>query len=458
MTNATSQDLYPLTYLQTLWVTQYAPDMFRSMHMASAIRCKGLVDRELLRRSVEWVASRHDVLRSVVETDERGVLWFRVSDRPEIEFHDLLLDGRDVREVAEEFKVRPFDLGSGPLFRFGVVRVNDNEAICVLVIHHIIADGWSLGVFWFELLRHYNRKGTAETVRREGALPAAQYTHIMRRQKEWLLSPEATRARDYWKRRLATCCEPVALPSRRSRLTDAMLPPVGGCLAAEECADLGKVAKLAGIPFSSAILAAFAMLLASWGSGKDVLAWIYHAGRLRQDSMKTIGCFMDMWLLSVPIDAEMSLADAMCAVHAAVVESLPVRQLPAIEIARILSAALGDIRPMAVINFLPTRAAREAIPTDGNGLAAESMEVATPERYMRALSSKALLLTVRWDQSVLDWKFVFDPEVFEDAAIEQAALLFSEILGRMAALGKTPSSARDSAFSAAALENQQPMN
>jgi hypothetical protein len=431
-TVATEPPLYPPNFLQERWIEQYSPDKYRRLHLVSAIRCTGHLDTGLLRRSVAWVEGRHAILRAIVVRDDFGVAWIAVADQGRTGLRELCMHERNIHEVVDEFRVEPFNLESGPLFRVAVGQVDDQQSICVLVIHHLISDGWSLGVFWSEVLHHYNQHAAGRT-KEASSPPALQFTEAMRRQKEWLSSAAAERARGYWRRRLEGCGKPVMLPNSRSCLPDASLPPISGCLGADDCMNLAQAARLAGVSFSSAVLAAFAVLLSSWGAGEDVITWVLHSGRRRKESMKAIGCFHDMWLLSARINSEMSLSEAMSTVHAAAVEALPALDLPAVEIGKELAAIHGDsLRPAAVFNFLPAPARGDHSRAGSGALVSEPVGVATRERYITSMSGGLkLFATVRWDQSVLDWNFFLDPEFFDDAAVEQASDFFSKVLRSM---------------------------
>ena len=425
------QDLIPPTRLQKLWVAEYAPSRFRALHLMSTIRCNALLDTDVLRRAVARVVNRHHILRTVVARDSDGAIRLQVTDRQDADLCELNFGNQDVHDVADGFRMMPFDLEEGPLYRVGVGRTPDGRTLCVVVMHHIIADGLSLGIFWSEVVRNCNQDTNSRDAVVNRPLPLHQYTDVLLQQDDWLRSHAAARARDYWKRRIEASRNPVMLSTRRSSSSGGMRPPISGQLDAAGSKNLVDAAKLTGVPFSSAILAAFALLLKTCGSGTDVLAWVYHSGRLRKDTMKSIGNFMDMWLLSVSVDSARPLPLLMTDVHSAVVEGLSARSLPGFEIADLLADVHANLRPMGAFNFLPTQSARSVQVEGGSTLVAEAVKHPRQERYMRAMTSRAMFLTVRWDQSVLEWEFTFDPEYFEDSCVDAASATFFSILQQM---------------------------
>jgi hypothetical protein len=385
-----------------------------------------------MRRCFEWLAYRHSILRAVVEREDAGATWFSLEDCLEVAIDELHQNGYDMREAVDEFIRKPFDLASGPLFRIAVGRIGDEQDICVLVIHHAIADGWSLGIIWAEILQRYN-SGFDSGCRESGPLQVLQFTDVMRRKAEWLSSPAADRAREYWGRRFAGGDGPFILPAdRHSPLAAGSRFPVAGHLGAEQCEKLVQVARAIGVSFSSAVLSAFVVSLARWAGNDNVVTWVCHAGRRHKEAMGAIGCFFDMWVLAARIETRKSLAEAMVAVHTAVVEALPALDLPANEMGKVFSSVRGgDPPPGAVFNFLPLPAARSGRRSPSDSLVAEPMDLARGERYVYATSGVALFAKLYWDQSSLRWAMPFDPACFEDSTVEELSRFLSVILHAM---------------------------
>lgn len=441
---AQEQTRYPPNYLQESWVSSYTPDRFQWVHLVSAIRCMGRIDVELLRRSFQWLVNRHAILRATVVRDDQDKLWLTTAEHVQVTLHQIQLEGRDLQEAVDGFTLQPFDLTLGPLFRAGVGRLDEQQHVCVMVIHHAITDGWSFGVIWSEVLRHYKQQAAGHA--RPDA-PAVQFTDAMLARREWLSSAAAERARGYWRQRFAGCHDPVVLPGeRRSAVPEARLPPIAGSLTPGESTRLVELARSAGVSVSSAVLAAYALLMAQWGGGEEVVTWVCHTGRRRKEAMRAVGCYFDMWLLRVRIEAGMSLIDSMRTVHSATVEALPVLDLPGMEIGAALNEAVGGIpKQSTVFNFLPLAPAASADRTtasDSSPLRVEPLVLAPRGRYVPASGGVALFVTPRWDRSSLHWEMLFDAAVFEDAEVEQASRRFARILRQMAEAGVNATTGR----------------
>lgn len=422
------QQQYPVTDLQALWISQYQPERYRRLHLVSCVRCAGRVSPELMSRAVGLVVARHGILRAVVRGDGAG-LALQISQQSSIPVRTLNMEGRDLKEVVDAFRIEPFDLEAGPLLRVGIGEIGD-ESVLVLVVHHVVADGWSLGIIWKEILSACAQYSPDAVAQQESPAPVYQFTEELQRRKAWLSSAAADNARQYWRRRFEGVQKPVVLPrDRRTSEVNPRLLPVSGHLETAESALLVSSARAMGVPISSALLAAFVTLLSIWGRGSDVMTWVCHTGRRRKEAMQAIGCFVDMWLLSVRVGDAMQLQELMVAVHRAVTEALPALGLPASEIGNQAAAMVGDeSRPRVVFNYLPAPPESSSRATQGAFPRAEPVSVALRERHMQTMSGLTIFMNVRWDQGQLRWDLFFDPDDFEDSTIESASELFCSVL------------------------------
>ncbi|HEX6701788.1 MAG TPA: amino acid adenylation domain-containing protein [Gaiellaceae bacterium] len=185
----------------------------RAYAIAGAVRVEGELDLPALEEALNLVVARHEPLRTairVVDDELRQLvqpelhLGLPVVDVPEREL------GRRLREEAR----RPFDLGRAPLVRATVFRLGEQRHVLFLALHHVVADGWSLGVLALEL-------GQAYAALRRGERPqlpelAVQYGDFAAWQRERLEGPELERQLRYWREQLADL-EPLELPVDRPR-------------------------------------------------------------------------------------------------------------------------------------------------------------------------------------------------------------------------------------------------
>ena len=131
-------------------------------HITGALTLKGSLDSEALRGSFAALVARHDSLRTLFREDGEGGATQEVQDESDFALHEVDLSPMPLheREVAIENQVTqlcdaPFDLEQGPLLRVGLLRLAKEEHLLVVVMHHIVSDGWSIQLIINEFAADY---------------------------------------------------------------------------------------------------------------------------------------------------------------------------------------------------------------------------------------------------------------------------------------------------------------
>ncbi|WP_437320816.1 type I polyketide synthase [Sorangium sp. So ce385] len=202
---------------QRLWFLDQLEPGSPAYNVSFAVRADGRLDLAALRRSLEEICRRHEALRTTFAAVEGrpvpvvapapSVPW-RVSDLAHLSGADLEAETR--RAIAAE-ALEVFDLASGPLLRAHVIRRAEREHIVVLVVHHIVFDVWSVGVFVAEfgaLYRAFTR-GLASPL---PELPV-QYVDFAAAQGAWLAGEGLEAELGYWRRKLAGDLPRVRVPA-----------------------------------------------------------------------------------------------------------------------------------------------------------------------------------------------------------------------------------------------------
>ncbi len=200
------------------------------------------------------------------------------------------------RQAAAE-GARPFDLSSGPLLRARVMRLASREHVVLLTLHHIVSDGWSMGVLIRELASLYRaaRSGVRSPL---PELPV-QYADFAVWQREWLAGEVLAAEVAYWRGRLADLPAVLALPTDRPR------PPVRSSrgaarslvLSPELTGGLRALSRGDGATLFMTLLAAFEALLSRWSGQDDFAVGSPVAGRGRQELEGVIGFFVNTLVL-----------------------------------------------------------------------------------------------------------------------------------------------------------------
>ncbi len=287
-----------------------------------ALRLDGRLDEAALRASLDAIVARHEALRTTFRAvDGRAVQVVAERLALALERVDLASLGRDAAEVearrlVHERQQRPFDLAHGPLLRAGLLKLAEDRHVLSVEIHHIVFDGWSVGVFNNELAAGY----AAFALGSEPVLPAlpVQYADFAVWQRERLQGPRLAAQLDYWRERLGTDRPRTDLPTDRPRpavqgFTGAarffQLPP--GQLHA-----LRSLAQDEGATLFTVLLAGFQALLARYSGQDDVLVGIPSANRTHVELEAMIGFFVNSLAVRTDLGGDPTFRDALARVKA----------------------------------------------------------------------------------------------------------------------------------------------
>ncbi|HYR12019.1 MAG TPA: condensation domain-containing protein, partial [Longimicrobium sp.] len=294
----------PLSFAQErLWFLDRLEGGSAQYNVSAALRLGGALDAAALERSLGEIVRRHESLRTVFREVDGGAVQviapFAGFALPveDLSALDAVAAQAMVRRRAREDAARPFDLAEGPLVRASLLRVADEEHVLLLCIHHIVSDGWSMGVLFRELGALY-----AAFARGEGdPLPPlpVQYADFAVWQREQLRGEVLDRQLSYWKERLAGAPALLELPTDRPR------PPVQSPRGARERFDLPRalldrlqaLGRGEGATLYMVMLGAFQLLLSKYSGSEDVVVGSPIAGRTRKEVEELIGFFANTLVL-----------------------------------------------------------------------------------------------------------------------------------------------------------------
>ena len=312
----------PLSFAQLrLWfLDQLEPgNLFYNMPMA--VRMVGRLDVDALDRALNEIIRRHEVLRTSF-ADEGGEPYQIIHpemrlDAPIEDLSDLPEAEREVRaiELARAEVRKPFDLATGPLLRARLLRLGDEEHIAVLVLHHIVADAWSIGVFLGELAALYNAFVAAQS----SPLPELpiQYADYAVWQRNWLQGEVLEKQLAYWREKLAGAPPLLELP------TDHPRPAIQTANGAthnfhipKELADaLNRLSKQENVTLFMSLLAGYEILLARYSGMEDISVGSAIANRTRGETERLIGFFVNTLVLRTDLSGNPAFVDLLARVR-----------------------------------------------------------------------------------------------------------------------------------------------
>jgi len=322
----------PLSYAQErqwfLW--QLDPDS-AAYHVPGALRLCGMLDKAALRRSFASLAARHESLRTRLHLDDESRTQ-QVLPHTDIQILEDRTDEAQLKTRVEAEIARPFDLRQGPLLRVTLLELDAQEHVLVLVQHHIVSDGWSMGVMVQELMQLYAAYSQGQDCTLT-PLPI-QYGDYALWQRRWMEAGEKTRQLDYWRQLLGGTQPVLALPLDRPR------PAQQSFLGARQdiqldpglVTGLKALAQREGVTLFMLLLASFQLFLYRYSGQRDIRVGVPIANRNRVETEALIGFFVNTQVLKADLDAAMTFAELLQhtkrrALEAQAHQDLPFEQL-----------------------------------------------------------------------------------------------------------------------------------
>lgn len=417
----------PLSFAQErLWFfDQLEPDS-GAYNIPRVLRIKGPLDKEALQESFKRLVERHEVLRTSFINDNGKPA---VSIQESAEFQLEQVDLRHLPEeeaqtiVAGEVK-RPFDLKHAPLLRAVLVQLHDDEHLLLLTIHHIISDGWSMGILLSELAAGYNNLSLSE-------LPI-QYVDFAAWQRRSLNDESLKRQIDYWIDRLSGASATIKLPSDRPRPAErsfrgAKYPLKFSKEISTALATLGREHRAT---LFMTLLAAFQTLLACITGDEDIVVGSPILGRNRSETQNLIGNFINTLVQRAKFSGDPAFTESLRRVRDNAVEAFANQDVPFEKLVEKLQPARTlSHNPLFQVWFVLQNP--EAERQEFAGLTTESLNVES------ASVRHDLQLTLWEGGDGLKGFFNYSTELFEPETIAQIARQFEKLLATITAQPET---------------------
>jgi amino acid adenylation domain-containing protein len=315
-------ELPPLSYAQErLWVLEQLGLPGGAYTIPAAVRLNGGLDKAALEQAFSALVKRHETLRTRFASRE-GVPYQRIDEPAAVPLELIDLRGlesaeqeREVRQLAQKQASARFDLGQGPLLRAQLLRLNEQEHVLLLAMHHIVSDGWSRGVLIEEIAKLYTGFASGEPVELK-PLPV-QYADYTLWQRSWLKGEVRERERAYWRQQLEGSPQALELlPDHRrpavQSFRGAHLPVA---LSPELSGSLEKLARNEGVTLFMVLLSAFQLLLSRWSGQENIVVGSPIANRTQAVTEGLIGFFVNMLALRAELGVQQSFRQLLAQVR-----------------------------------------------------------------------------------------------------------------------------------------------
>jgi amino acid adenylation domain-containing protein len=429
----------PLSFAQErLWFLEQLGDLGSTYHIHQQLRLLGELDALALRRALDALVERHEPLRTTFAW-HGGAPAQRIAPAGRSRFalveHDLSAAAdpqAELGRVLTQERGEAIDLERGPLIRGRLLRLGEQEHVLLLTMHHIVSDGWSIGVLMRELKALYGAGRRGE----EAHLPelGVQYADYAVWQREWMGSGALAAQESYWRAALAGAPQRLELPTDRTRSeepdhTGALVPVVlGEALSAR----LKKLSRQHGTTLFMTLLAGWSVVLGRLSRQSEVVVGTPTANRTREELEGLIGCFVNMLALRVDLGGNPTVGELLEQVKARALAAQQNQELP---FERVVELA-GTVRSLTHTPLFQVILSWQNTPEEASVL--EGLElgaVAGAPRSSEAAAKYDLELSLREKGGRIVGAVTYRSSLYERETVERHVSYLLRVLEEMAREG-----------------------
>ena len=417
----------PLSFSQEglLFMEQLDPGTAR-YNISDAIRVKGKFNAALIQTTLDEIVARHDALRTVF-TNTDGI-WRQAirSTAPatfrQVDLGSVKADDREPRalELIQEEADKPMDLYEGPLFSALLVKVGELDSVLLIKMHHIIGDGWSLGLFWNEFANIYSAFVEGKTP----CLPklSIQFGDYASWSREYL-NREIDRQTHYWTEQLRGAPTLLELPTDRPR--PAVQTANGGqeivTFSPDLLRGLNDLSKSEGSTLYMTLLAGFNALLARYTGAKDLIVGTPIAGRNRTETEDLIGFFVNTLVLRNDLSGDSSFREMLGRVRTTVLDAFSHQELP-------FEKLVAAVRPDRSLSYNPIYQVAFALQDVGGSKISIPNGNVEPVKVRLSTSKFDLFLSARQTADGLEITVEYNSDLFDQTTIQRFISHYQHLL------------------------------
>jgi amino acid adenylation domain-containing protein len=379
-----------------------------------------------LDQSVKEMVRRHESLRtsfSISDGQPVQILSPSLIVRlPLLDISGLSAAERDIeaQRFADEENQRAFDLARGPLLRCKLLRLHNNDHVFLVTMHHIVSDGWSMGVFFRELSALYEAFSKGKSVPLV-ELPI-QYADYAVWQREWLKEEILDTQLSYWKKRLANLCT-LQLPTDRPRPAVQTFRGAGrsAFLSRDLAERLKTLNRKEGVTLFMTLLAAFQVLLYRYTGQEDIVVGTPIAGRTRAEVEGLIGFLVNTLVLRGDLSGNPTFRELLIRVRLAAFEAYTHQDVPFEKLVEELQPQRNlSHSPLFQVMFVFHNA--PAAPLEFQGLSVSPVTSASDTAKFD------LTLSIREENGGLGVHLQYNTDLFDGSTVDRLLSHFENLL------------------------------
>ncbi len=425
---AAREHAIPLSFAQQrLWFLHQLKPESAVYNISSAMRLRGELDVAVLQQTLTEVVRRHELLRTTFAVQNGEPVQVIGEPRdvplPVVDLSELNESEREAesrRLVAVE-AVQPFDLSTGPLLRVGLLRLSSEEHVLPLTVHHIISDGWSIGVMVREVATLFAAFSKGES----SPLPelAVQYADFAMWQREWFRDEILERELDYWRNQLSGALPILELPIDKPRPAVQSFRGSNEPLGLDEqiSKQLRELSRREGVTLFMTLLAAWQLLLSRYTGQEDIVVGTPIAGRNRLETEDLIGFFVNTLVLRTDLGKNPSFREVLKRVRDVVLGAYSHQDVP-------FERLVDEVHAERSLSHTPLFQVAIALQnTPQQSLSLTELELSEVEAGNETAAFD-LTLTLAETEQVIGGALVYNTDLFEAATIKSMVSHYNALL------------------------------
>ncbi|MBW4611020.1 MAG: amino acid adenylation domain-containing protein [Hassallia sp. WJT32-NPBG1] len=419
---------FPLSFAQQrLWFVEQLNPNTSTYNIFAAVQLSGLLNLTALHESLNEIVRRHEALRTTFATLKEEPMQIIVAlsnvDLPKVDLRHLPKSEQEieVQRLAIAEAEKPFDLSKAPLIRITLLQLSETEHVLLLVMHHIISDGWSIGVFLQEVAALYSAFLQGKT----SPLPELpiQYADFAHWQREWLQGEVLAQQLSYWQQQLGEQVPVLELPTDRPR------PPVQSFRGARQQVVLPQslTEALKALSYQEestlfmTLLSAFKVLLYRYSGQENILVGTPIANRMQAETEGLIGCFVNTLALRTDLEGNPSFRELLRRVRVVALGAYAHQNLPFEKLVEVVQSKRDFSRhPLFQVMFALQNTPMPALELPGLALRLLDVDSSTAKFDLTLELSQTA-------EGLLGW-FEYNTDLFDAATMARMAGHFQILL------------------------------
>ncbi|MDJ0659614.1 MAG: amino acid adenylation domain-containing protein [Crocosphaera sp.] len=418
----------PLYFAQErIWFQEQLEPNSTAYNIVQPFIFKGKLDLEIFEKSIQAVVDRYESLRTIFVVENEKPMQKVI---PQLSLTLPLVDIAHLSLVEQENKIEAFvsqeleekfNLSVAPLFRLKLLRLSAQKYCFLLTTHHIIADGWSYGIFLKDLERFYQ----AFLENKTPTLPdlPIQYTEYAIKERRQLQGEVLTTKMAYWREHLQGNLPILQLPTDYTPPEQRSAPPgrKTTILSSSMTEKLKTLSLQEGATLYMTLLTALNILLYRYSNQEDLIVGTAIAGRVRKESRNLIGCFINTLALRTDVSGNPSFRELLQRVRQVTLGGLKHSDLPFEQLLKQLKIKRdGTVNPVFQVLFNFT--------SPMSSLKFPELDVTPLDRRQGGTALMDLVINIQETDQGLNIVFEYDQDIFASETIQRMITHFEVLL------------------------------